>query len=91
VALILEKARTILLLKISKTATEAEIKNLFSAEDVVLLETLATSHAPANHLNAAALAALLVAYDETGRAYIPTLPLELAVISIVGQNKPQAA
>ena len=87
VALILEKARVILLLKISKI----DVKDLFAADDVLLLEKLAAVPAPESRFNAGALAQLLRAYDETARAYIPTLPLELAVVSIVGQNKPQGS
>ena len=83
-SLVLEKARIVLLLKIAKP----DIADLFSAEDAALLQALAAE--PQSHLNAAALALLLRAYDETSRAYIPTLPLELAVVGIVGQNKAQA-
>ena len=79
VALVLEKARIILLLKISKE--NMDIDSLFAAEDVLLLQTLAA--ASVSHLNAAALALLLRAYDETSRAYIPTLPLELAVVEML--------
>ena len=86
VALILEKARIILLLKISKENTSRDIAELLSAEDAVFLEKLAALPAPESRLNASALAHLLRAYDETARAYISTLPLELAVVEITKEK-----
>jgi DNA polymerase III gamma/tau subunit len=85
IALILEKARHILLLKISKGGVQG-IADLFSAEDATFLQSLASVPVPESRLNATALALLLRAYDETSRAYIPTLPLELAVIEIVKEK-----
>jgi DNA polymerase-3 subunit gamma/tau len=90
ITLVLEKARAILLLKIGSSGEgkssdkKSSVDELFSAEDAVFLRSLAAD--PKSRLNSAALALLLRAYDDTGRAAIPTLPLELATIDILGQK-----
>jgi DNA polymerase-3 subunit gamma/tau len=81
IALALEKMRFALLLKNMKGANDPMAKNIqehMSAEDFALLGTLTVT--------SGMLAALLRAYDETSRAYIPSLPLELAVLSLANPS-----
>lgn len=92
--LVLEKARFILLLKNSTDHATADIAQRLSADDFKLVQTLAAdaktgrtantkTDAPATKIfTSSTLAELLHAYDEVGRAHIPSLPIELAVIRI---------
>jgi len=73
IALALEKMRFALLYKNSKDSTKGMTEHM-SPEDAALLGGLTVT--------SAMLAALLRAYDETGKAYIQTLPLELAVLAL---------
>ena len=77
IALALEKMRFALLYKNSKDSTKGMVEHI-SSEDVALLGGLTVT--------SAMLIAVLRAYDETGKAYIQTLPLELAVLAL---NAPQ--
>jgi DNA polymerase-3 subunit gamma/tau len=90
--LVLEKARFILLLKnsgnmgaSSSNPTTKDIEQRLSVDDFKLMQTLAQEAQVANAnkvFTSATLAELLHAYDEVGRAHIPSLPIELAVIRI---------
>ena len=86
--MILEKLRGVLLLKVSpdmKPAVQAQV----SEEDFALLASLAAKPAGAagSGINSQALVALLEAYDQVGKSSIPSLPLELALMRIIGQDK----
>ena len=81
--LILEKMRYILLLRYQKSIKE-ELAGELSAEDLKLLEKIADD---AEHtISSATLAEMLGVYDQIGRSYIPELPLELALIRLLGKN-----
>jgi DNA polymerase-3 subunit gamma/tau len=84
-ALVLEKARCILLLKSSGTMASSianDIEQRLSVEEFRLIQTLAATKA----FTSIVLAELLRAFDEVGRAHIPSLPIELAVIRIVNRE-----
>lgn len=82
--MILHKMRSVMLLKYAKDM-ERVIKEQFSVEDFELLKRL--SKKEKSLINSNTLNELLLAYDATGRSYIPQLPLELALIKILGQDK----
>ena len=80
--LVIEKARFVLLLKATdhSPAAKAALAEKLSAHDAELVASLAID--PKCLVNSAFLAELLRACDETARANIPTLPLELAILRI---------
>ena len=78
--LVLEKARFILLVRSGAKITDIEER--LSQEDFALVKTIGTD--PKNHITSKTLAELLRASDETSRAAIQTLPLELAVLRAIG-------
>ena len=82
--MILHKVRSVLLLKYAKDMEEV-IKEQFGKEDFEFLKKL-SAEAKSN-INSNTLNELLLAYDATGRSYIPQLPLELALIKILKQDK----
>lgn len=82
--LILNKIRSILLLRYAPEMKTA-IENEFSEEDFVFLTRLAEDKN--SKISSRVLARLLETFDSIGRAYLPQLPLELALIDIIGQNK----
>jgi len=82
--MILHKVRSVMLLKYAKDM-EGVIKEQFGKEDFELLKKL--SGEKESKVNSNTLNELLLAYDATGRSYIPQLPLELALIKILGQDK----
>jgi DNA polymerase-3 subunit gamma/tau len=81
--MILHKVRSVMLLKYAKDM-EGVIKEQFGVEDFELLKKL--SGEQKSKINSNTLNELLLAYDATGRSYIPQLPLELALIKILGQD-----
>ena len=81
--MILHKVRSVMLLKYAKDM-EVVIKDQFGVEDFELLKKL--SGEEKSKVNSNTLTELLLAYDATGRSYIPQLPLELALIKILGQD-----
>src|ERR1035437_4012478 len=81
--LILEKARFILLVR--SGAKIADIEGRLSEEDFILVKTIGTD--PKNHITSKTLAELLRASDETPRATIQTLPLELAVVRAFSERQ----
>lgn len=82
--LILNKLRAILLLRFASTA-RGYLKDDFSEEDLVFLDELAKSKDV--HINSGVLARMIDAYQMIGRSYIPTLPLELAMIDFREDKK----
>ncbi|MDO8482747.1 MAG: DNA polymerase III subunit gamma/tau [bacterium] len=82
--LALQKLRFVLLLRYAKEM-EKEISEEVSPDDFIFLKKL--SDAKDSALSSALLSELLVAYDAVGRAYIPALPIELALVRLFGAEK----
>jgi DNA polymerase-3 subunit gamma/tau len=81
--LVLRKMRAVLLLRFAKDMEEG-MKEEFTEEDFAFLKQL-SGKAGAN-LTSQTLKELLYAYDEMRFASIPELPLELALIKLIGDN-----
>lgn len=77
--LLLAKMRAVLLVRFGSTAL---VKDSLSEEDFSFIETLAKDKAA--EVSSATIIALLDAYTATGKAYIASLPLELALVSLLG-------
>lgn len=84
VKLILRKLRAVLLLRYAPEMTEKIVQD-FTEEDAGLLKEYAEEKD--SKLSSTALVALLEAYQQIGYSYIPQLPLELALIKLIGQDK----
>jgi hypothetical protein len=89
--MILHKVRSVMLLKYAKDM-ESVIKEQFGGEDFELLKKLSGDPSTGSgqgksFINSNTLNELLLAYNATGSSYIPQLPLELALIKILGQDK----
>lgn len=82
--LILQKMRVILMLRYDKSA-ESYYKDEYTPDDMQLLISLGAS--PAKKINSHVLYAFLDATREIGFSTIPTLPIELALIKVVGEGK----
>ncbi len=82
--LILQKMRFLMLLRFS-AGMEKEIQHEVSEADFTWLKTLALRKDIM--LSSTVLLELLSAYETVGQAYIPELPLELALMKIIGQDK----
>lgn len=78
--LVLEKLRAVLLLRYAKSARET-LTEEYGEEDIHILESFAT--ADEARINSAVLSRFLDAYTAVLRAYIPHLPLELALLDVV--------
>jgi len=81
--MILHKIRSILLLKYAKDM-EIVLQEQFNTEDFEFLKKL--SKETQSKINSKILYELLTAYDAIGRSYISQLPIELALIKILGNN-----
>ncbi len=81
--LILEKVRFVLLMRFDPE-TKKRIKEEFSGDDVGFFEKLSSSLGSA--INSNMLSLLLGAYADTNRAYIKQLPLEIALIELLGSK-----
>lgn len=81
--LLLQKMRAVLLVRFGSTTL---VKDSLSEEDFTFIETLAKDKSA--EVSSQTIIALLDAYTATGKAYISSLPLELALVSIAG-DKPQ--
>ena len=82
--MILHKVRSVILLRYAHDM-EGIIKKQFGSEDFEFLKKL--SGVEKSKINSNTLNEFLIAYDATGRSYIPQLPLELALIKILKQDK----
>lgn len=80
--LILEKFRAALILRYAPKL-EREIVEELGEEDLVFLKSL-LSNDKSGIFRSEALAILLGAYNDIDRAFIPEIPLELALIKIIG-------
>ncbi len=81
--LVLQKLRFVLLLRYAKEM-EKEITQEVSPEDFAFLKKLAVTKDSA--ISSALLSELLAVSDDLGHAFIPSLPIELALIRILGQK-----
>lgn len=81
--LLIQKLRQVLLLKYAPDM-QSTIKGEVTEEDFTFLKTLASDKEVP--ITSAVLAELLLAYDGIGKSYISHLPLELALIKIIGNN-----
>jgi DNA polymerase-3 subunit gamma/tau len=79
--LLIQKIRFILLLRYAPEM-EGHIKGEVTEEDFTFLKKLASEQS--SLINSASLSELLLATDTIGRSAIPQLPLELALIKILG-------
>jgi DNA polymerase-3 subunit gamma/tau len=75
--LLLQKMRSLLLVRFG---SETLVKNVLSEEDLSFIKTLASDTSAI--VSSSDIVALLDAYTATHRAYIASLPLELALMSI---------
>jgi len=82
--LLIERVRTILLLRYA-TELEDELKEEYSVMDFAFLKKLAGGDGKGIH--SAILSKLLEAYDATGRSYIKELPLELALMELLREDR----
>ena len=80
--MILQKIRSVLLLRYAPTMKK-DIEDQFSDEDFKFIKALSDKKDSA--VNSSLLKELLIAYSESGRSYIPQLPLELALVKLLGQ------
>ncbi len=80
--LLLAKMRAILLVRFGNSGF---VKDSLSEEDVVWVEKLAQDKEV--EVSSATIVALLDAYTATSRAYISSLPLELALIHLIEEKK----
>ncbi len=81
--LVVRKVRFVLILRFAP-AMKAEVKGNCSEEDLVLLEKLAKE--AGKTLASKELVALLSAYADLRTSSVPTLPLELALLRIIGED-----
>lgn len=82
--LILQKMRVVLMLRYDKNA-ETKYKDEFTTDDMLLLVQFASS--PSKKINSSVLNIFLDATREIGFSTIPTLPIELALIKVVGEKE----
>ena len=81
--LLLQKLRSVMLLRYAPDL-EKTIKDQYSDADFILLQGFAGNK---NALNSKTLSELLIAHDQIGMAHIPQLPIELALVRVVGEPK----
>ncbi|MFA6338698.1 MAG: DNA polymerase III subunit gamma/tau [Candidatus Paceibacterota bacterium] len=81
--LILKKLRALLMLRF--VPNEVNMLSDFSEEDAELFKEL--SQRKDLNINSGTLLEFLNAYDNVGKSYLPELPLELALIKLLGQDK----
>lgn len=81
--LVLGKVRAVLLLRYAPELAP-HLEEEYGPDDFAFLSTLASEK---NALHSSMLATLLLAYDQTGRAVIPTLPLEMALLELAEDKK----
>ncbi|MCW9054688.1 MAG: DNA polymerase III subunit gamma/tau [Candidatus Pacebacteria bacterium] len=82
--ILLQKMRAVLLLRYAKDM-EDSFKEQFTKEDLDLLKKL--SGEVEVHINSKVIDALLGAYTHTQHTYIPQLPLELALVKLLGKDE----
>ncbi len=83
--LILKSVRAVLLFRFAPELRD-ELSTEFGVDDARALEAMA-KHKP-SRINSMLLSALLTAHDRVGSSFLPTLPLELALIDVLGESEP---
>ena len=86
--MLLAKLRAILLLRYEPNS-EKSLTDEFPPDDMELIKTLA--NAKEKHINSNVLAEFLRTHADLGHGSIPSLPLELALIRLVGEKKESKA
>ncbi len=81
--LLLHRVRTVLLLRVAPESRQ-QLQEQFSEEDFKDMQALAAEHGAG--ITSATLARLLDAYAQTPHAYIKHLPLELALVELLGES-----
>ncbi|MEK7579014.1 MAG: DNA polymerase III subunit gamma/tau [Patescibacteria group bacterium] len=84
VKLILEKMRAVLLLRFAEAHLLKSLEGEYTEEDLAFLKECAKNTQP--KITSSALSRFLDAYSETSRATIPSLPLELAILDVIGNT-----
>ena len=82
--LLLERVRAVMLVR-NSSKDAAEYLGAYSQEDQKALEAYAKN--PSSPINSHLLLRLLTAAEQTGKTYLPQLPLELAIIDICQDKK----
>ncbi len=85
IKLVLHKMRLVLLLKFAKEM-EKDIKAEVSENDLIFLKEISESKESA--ISSSTLSEFLLASEQVGRSFIPELPIELAIIRLLGNNTP---
>lgn len=81
--LVLQRFRFVLLMRL-KAGLDSEIERELRQEDFQFLKNLSAEKE--SKVNSHALLELLNAYEKIGSSYVPQLPLELALIKIIGSE-----
>ncbi|MFZ3020359.1 MAG: DNA polymerase III subunit gamma/tau [Minisyncoccia bacterium] len=82
--LLIYKMRAILLLRFDPRSSNY-LSDRFSKEDIAILSEIAKEKT--SKINASSLLEILNAYSSAGRFVVPELPLELALMRILGEDK----
>ncbi len=82
--MVLRLVRLIMIINLAPKLAPNFLKGLSDDEVKFLKETALK---PASAAFSKTLRELLVAYDDLGRSYLPTAPLELAIIKLLGESK----
>lgn len=82
--LLLRNLRFVLLLRFAPEM-EKKIEAELTEEDFTFLKKLSATKD--SNVSSSTLSELLLAYENLNRAYIPELPLELALVKLLGQDK----
>ena len=83
VKLVIHKIRAAMLLRYAPAFAES-LKEEFSETDYSFIKKISASKS--GRIGPRTLSRLLAAYEESGRAHLPQLPLELAVVEITSWN-----
>ena len=83
IKLVLRKIRAVLLLRFAKD-TKEELRKDFSDEDFKILEDMAMKKD--SNISSETIKVFLEAYQSIGYSHIPQIPIELALLELVGDN-----
>ncbi len=81
--LLLERVRSVILAR-HQSAKVDELMSLYAEDEQVLLQTIATDTSSPVHSHL--LLRLLAAAEQTGRTYLPQIPLELAIVELTTKS-----
>ena len=85
--LVIHKVRSAMLLRYAPSFSES-FKEEFSETDFNFIKKISSSKS--GKIGPRTLSRLLSVYEESGRAHLPQLPLELAIVEIIGQDSREA-